>query len=1049
MASGINKIHQLGTCDGSSKANNQCRSLAESDPDMHMKMCKKIAQLTKVIYALNAKNDEYEASIQALKEAHQEEIQHILAETRKTIPQYNSKAEELQKRVQDLEEALEKCRRLKEEAPSKFTKSKKQTKEGEPQREDKPIDEKIVLPKEMAHMKLSFEGHSSNNESDGLVNKHWVFVGDTLDCKGKLSEMYSMEMEAVMSEAAHLRWENQKLAGEYAEKISQLQASHEREKEIWRKAVQQSLADSGREWQQREMEQKKNYETREDASQQQVKKLEADLAAKSQQISEMKKHSQKLKEKMQDLETQLKEAQEATMESKSIQETLEEELIITKGGHLLQEDEILHKTEEMETALNSQSKARSKVDELRKQILPFQQTLPTKQSQGKQDGGDSQPMETAGLEIEAIKQQHNEEPCKIKHESDEEKIHLKEHLVKGLEDLVKKPTLEIKSIQASMDVKRKKLQKDVQIQLDELKKKYEYEIRHLQNDKEAVQGKLQDCSLEVLRLENFIRQNRDIPKYAEFLKSHARKTRERQQEDAFVQQQDISKQLKERAKGRVQLTTPLGAKNEEKSRLDSGGASKREDRQTLPHFQKEKSKEKRALQEEWYYQKTELQAQVTQLKQMLEQQANAFRDTLKEQELQSSKAREKLLQDLQDTIKQSQDIKAQLEASHQRAINLLKKSKNQELKEAEEYWKQKYHDSFKVQQQSHSLEIRALEEKAREELERELERMQKPQSLLIDSLRMELSEQQINNKEKDKLQEELKNMMAVKRQEEENHQNQIKFLRDELEKCQSEMSGLKKENSLLKDTKDLLSVNVELQKQTSGHLQDRESQLRSLLKDELIIKHKKEMDVLKQDRHKEFKDVMSDFSSSQALLCAKIVPVENELQELEGKERKREPRLEDLHLIDCLRDKLNEKEEMIKELMDGRKLQHSLLPSAEPCRNRSFSFNSKPITCLTTTAKQKKKMDEAPSRIVSVPNLASYAKSFLSGDLRPKKNPPQITKSTSLDQNPDCVRVCYPSLQALETKQVLKLQSNETSKPKDAQKPDPRHQEWFTKYFSF
>ncbi|XP_061439455.1 protein FAM184B isoform X1 [Rhineura floridana] len=931
MASGINKIHQLGTCDGSSKANNQCRSLAESDPDMHMKMCKKIAQLTKVIYALNAKNDEYEASIQALKEAHQEEIQHILAETRKTIPQYNSKAEELQKRVQDLEEALEKCRRLKEEAPSKFTKSKKQTKEGEPQREDKPIDEKIVLPKEMAHMKLSFEGHSSNNESDGLVNKHWVFVGDTLDCKGKLSEMYSMEMEAVMSEAAHLRWENQKLAGEYAEKISQLQASHEREKEIWRKAVQQSLADSGREWQQREMEQKKNYETREDASQQQVKKLEADLAAKSQQISEMKKHSQKLKEKMQDLETQLKEAQEATMESKSIQETLEEELIITKGGHLLQEDEILHKTEEMETALNSQSKARSKVDELRKQILPFQQTLPTKQSQGKQDGGDSQ---------------------------------------------------------------------DVQIQLDELKKKYEYEIRHLQNDKEAVQGKLQDCSLEVLRLENFIRQNRDIPKYAEFLKSHARKTRERQQEDAFVQQQDISKQLKERAKGRVQLTTPLGAKNEEKSRLDSGGASKREDRQTLPHFQKEKSKEKRALQEEWYYQKTELQAQVTQLKQMLEQQANAFRDTLKEQELQSSKAREKLLQDLQDTIKQSQDIKAQLEASHQRAINLLKKSKNQELKEAEEYWKQKYHDSFKVQQQSHSLEIRALEEKAREELERELERMQKPQSLLIDSLRMELSEQQINNKEKDKLQEELKNMMAVKRQEEENHQNQIKFLRDELEKCQSEMSGLKKENSLLKDTKDLLSVNVELQKQTSGHLQDRESQLRRL-------------------------------------------------QELEGKERKREPRLEDLHLIDCLRDKLNEKEEMIKELMDGRKLQHSLLPSAEPCRNRSFSFNSKPITCLTTTAKQKKKMDEAPSRIVSVPNLASYAKSFLSGDLRPKKNPPQITKSTSLDQNPDCVRVCYPSLQALETKQVLKLQSNETSKPKDAQKPDPRHQEWFTKYFSF
>ncbi|KAJ6651305.1 hypothetical protein lerEdw1_021098, partial [Lerista edwardsae] len=404
----------------------------------------------------------------------------------------------------------------------------------------------------------------------------------------------------------------------------------------------------------------------------------------------------------------------------------------------------------------------------------------------------------------------------------------------------------------------------------------------------------------------------------------------------FVQQKDIAKHPKERAKCREQPTVPVGTRNEEKSRLDSGGALKREERQTLASFQKEKSKEIQALQEEWYYQKTELQAQVTQLKEAVEQQANAFREALQEQSLQSSKEKERLLQDLQDTIKQNQDIKAQLEASHQRALNLLEKSKNQELKEAEEHWKKEYNGRFQEQQQSHNLEIQNLEEKAREELQSELEKMQKQQALLMVVAQQDLDQGQHEG----------------------SYQNQITSLKDELEKYQNEMLGLKKENSLLKDTMDLMSVDVELQKQTSTQLPDRENQHRRL-------------------------------------------------KELDDKPRKRE---ED-YLIGCLKDKLNEKEEMIKELMDGRKLQHSLMSSSEPRRNRSFSFNTNPSACLTPMAK-KKKIDEAPSRIVSVPNLASYAKSFLNGDLRPKRNPPQITKSTSLDQNPGCVRVCYPSVQA-------------------------------------
>lgn len=52
MASGINKIHQPGTCSGSKDARSS--SALECNQEMHMKMCKKIAQLTKVSLAVAA-----------------------------------------------------------------------------------------------------------------------------------------------------------------------------------------------------------------------------------------------------------------------------------------------------------------------------------------------------------------------------------------------------------------------------------------------------------------------------------------------------------------------------------------------------------------------------------------------------------------------------------------------------------------------------------------------------------------------------------------------------------------------------------------------------------------------------------------------------------------------------------------------------------------------------------------------------------------------------------------------------------------------------------
>lgn len=46
-----------------------------------------VSSVFQVIYALNTKNDEHEAAIATLKEAHEEEVQQILSETREKILQ--------------------------------------------------------------------------------------------------------------------------------------------------------------------------------------------------------------------------------------------------------------------------------------------------------------------------------------------------------------------------------------------------------------------------------------------------------------------------------------------------------------------------------------------------------------------------------------------------------------------------------------------------------------------------------------------------------------------------------------------------------------------------------------------------------------------------------------------------------------------------------------------------------------------------------------------------------------------------------------------------
>lgn len=62
--------------------------LHDAFPDLHQKMSKKIAQLTKVIYHLNTRNEDHQSELDAIAHSHQLEIQQLARDAANKIGKF-------------------------------------------------------------------------------------------------------------------------------------------------------------------------------------------------------------------------------------------------------------------------------------------------------------------------------------------------------------------------------------------------------------------------------------------------------------------------------------------------------------------------------------------------------------------------------------------------------------------------------------------------------------------------------------------------------------------------------------------------------------------------------------------------------------------------------------------------------------------------------------------------------------------------------------------------------------------------------------------------
>ncbi|XP_045406597.1 protein FAM184B [Lemur catta] len=1028
---------------------------------MHAVWYHAMSMYFRVIYALNTRQDEAEASMEALRDAHQEELQNAVAETQARLLQERGGAEEeaLLQRVQALESALELQKRLTQEALAESASCRLETKERELRVEAEHAERVLTLSREMLELKADYERRLQHLTSHEAPQRGRL-PQESPDAQAEPGQ--GPEMQEVLLEVQRLRAENQQLSRDYARKAEELQATYERENEAIRQAMQQSVSEALWQWQEKESDLRKNFQVQESALQAQVRKLEGDLEHRGRKISDLKKYAQKLKERIQDLDVQLREARQENSELKSTAKKLGEKLAVAKDRLMLQECHETQKTDDMKTELVSENEVLGKANDVEAHSLhPEQNQSFPRECPCTKGATDTQTKKEATFETEYInmKQQYEEDLRKIKHQTEEEKKHLRDQLVKRLEDFVKKHTVEVKSVRSSVEAERKKLQKEVEAQLEEVKKKSEKEIKQLEEEKVALNVKLQNSLLEVLRLEEFIQQNKVRPQRAE----------ERPQEldcqrGSILETQDPCSKVNETSQTpprgeecQDKLTAEEGASSDEEERTEGPLKEESDPQPPLDSLQKEKVPEIQRLQEDWQSQKATLQAQVWQMQQALEQCASNYREDLQALKQLADEEREKLQRELQESAQQGQAARAQLEASHQRALRLLEKAKAQELKATEERLKKESSHSLQIQHQAHRLELQALEEKARQELQEERERMQAQQTLLLESLRQELSEQQAARSEHQKglepMQAELRALGSLSRQQAtgqgpgDNKDHAIATQErggpGQAEEGPSEAGGLREENAGLRDAVRRLRAEAEQHRQEALQLRDQ----RRLLEESQQAQRAREVETLRQEHRKEMQAMVADFSSAQAQLQARLAALEAELKDSGEKPGKGASRPEDLQLIGRLQTLLKEREEIIKRLTEERRFHYAAFPSAMSHRNRSFSFHPHPG--YLTPSMKKKKMEEVPSRVVSVPNLASYAKNFLSGDLSSRINAPPITKSPSLDPSPSSGRPYKPT-QSLDAKTATRTPEGETAQPKEAQqKQGSPHQEWFTKYFSF
>ncbi|XP_027548196.1 protein FAM184A isoform X5 [Neopelma chrysocephalum] len=1058
---------------------------AEHSPDLHFKMSKKIAQLTKVIYALNTKNDEHEAAIQALKDAHEEEIQQILAETREKILQYKSKVAEemdLKRKIQVLEESLEDHKKMKHQALTEFEAYKDRVEDMQLCAEAQHVQRVVTMSREVEEIRKKFEERlrsfiqlqvqyekDKRTALEDLKAAHRLEIQELLKThqsqnatlsKGqeKLEELHRLELEDLNNKVEELRLERKKLIEDYEGKLSKAQSFYEHELDSLKRS-QLFTAESLHACKEKEVELRKEFQNQESMLRKNLGKLKTELQMVQDEAASLREKCQKLQvalgtaeNNVQVLQKQLDDVKEEEMSLLSKHKEVESELaaarerlqqqatdLVLKASHIgmLQATQMTQEVtiRDLESEKSRLKEKLSQLEEERNLLQSKTQSLDERQRQ-----------QILALEKkvnearETQREYYEKELVKLQARLEGEAAQLKEAHSKTLEELAWKHHTAIEAAHSSANKDKKKLQMELEQQFEKEKLHLEDDKnqlrQQLENMKEELTTKLTSANQEVCRLQDLVRKSEQGLGTAE---GHI---------SSLQEAQEILQKELELTRARLRETTDSlysveGELDQERQQHEAMIAAMREEekfkvdrmaRDLEIKWTENLRQECNKLREELRLQHEEdKKAAMTQLLQLKEREKNAARDGWQKKVEDLLDQISLLKQNLEMQLSQSQSSLQQLQAQFSQERQRL----TQEIQELEEEHQQRH----KSLQEAHILAFQNMEETKEQEQKELEERLQQKHSEELHALK-ETHKQAMEGFKLEMEQE----LQTLRFELEDEGKAMLASLRSELNHQHAAAIDQLRHNH----QQELVAAKMELERSIEiGRRQEKEFLCRiSDLQDELRHRdhHIAELDKEILHLHENISALTKEleFKGKEILRIHSESNQQISLEEMEEKYKNRESRPEDLQLISELKDLIAERDQLIKKLIEDKKFYQLELVDRETNYNKMFNASPN-VGVINPLVKQKKKNDKSTNRFVSVPNLSALESSGVVGNGHPNRLDP-ILNSPIHDIEFNSSKPLPQPMPPKEPKTFLSPPPTDAS---PVASPDPQRQEWFARYFTF
>uniref|UniRef100_A0A673Y6G0 Family with sequence similarity 184 member A n=1 Tax=Salmo trutta TaxID=8032 RepID=A0A673Y6G0_SALTR len=1046
----------------------------EYTQDLHLKMSKKIAQLTKVIYALNTKNDEHEAAIQILKEAHEEEVQQILSETREKIMQYKGKISDemdLKQRIQSMEESMELHERMKRQALAEFETYRQRVEDMQLCTEAQHTKRVVTMSREVEEMRRSFEEKlrffgtaqaqfeqekklaleelkaNHRQEVSELLRSHQSQNQNHSKDQEKLGQLHKAEVESLSERVDEVKGDKKRLVEEYEAKLNKAQAFYERELEAM-KRTQQLTADNLQAWKKTEAELRREFHMQEAALQKTLGKLRSELQRVQEEARDHREKSHKLQASLTAAESNIKVTQdaeiveirqkEAECELEATRDRVQQQAteILLKASHIgsLQATQMTHEAA-IRDLESEKSRLKDKVIRLEEERGALQNKTHALDDRQRQQilSLEKVRLQVFGVCLQEMEQQFERERLSL----EEQENHLRQQLDSLKEELATK--LE----QANQEVLR----------LQELVKEGEQGMGtaegHITNLKEA-QDKLAE-ELDATRAR--LRETTDSS-----LNVRGKMEAQKKQHEAKVITTKEDEKLKmDKMALELELKWTETLRQECKKLREELREDHEDDkRAALTQLAQNKEQELGSARESWQRKVEDLLEQISLLKQSLEMQLSQSQSSLQQLQAQFSQEREHLSQQLQELQLEYQRREHSLQEAHCCAMQDLEETRQHDLKELEQRLRQQHHMELQSVREAHRHSIETLKQQSEQELQTLRFELEDEGKAMLASLRSELNHlhasaieqlRQTHQQETAAAKLELENALENSRMQERELLGRISDLQEEVVRRKNHIAELDHEIHTLNENINTLTKELELKGKEVLKIRSEANQQIRAHEQDLCKKHEREMAEMNAMHNRETQNMLCDFNKAQELLKDKISALQVLLEGTEDKFRNRESRPEDLQVIAELKDMVTERESLVKKLVDDKKFYQLELVNRETNFNKVFN-TSPNVGVINPLIKQQRKNDKSANRFSSSPNLRALEATGTgmgSGQPQPNRLEP-IPNSPIHHLELNTSKPLPPPTPPTEPKKFMSPPETEES---PVGSPDPQRQEWLAQYFTF